>query len=167
MKNEQTIAWALFKTFVFTLIVPGTVGVFIPRWIILANGGSQSFPHGWWRWIGSVPLVAGFCVYLVCAWDFAVSGLGTPAPIDMPRKLVVKGLYRFVRNPMYVGVASFVVGQALVFRSGAVLVYVACVWVLFNLFVIFHEEPTLHRTFGEEYEEYCRRVPRWLPRAGR
>jgi protein-S-isoprenylcysteine O-methyltransferase Ste14 len=85
----------------------------------------------------------------------------------MPRKLVVKGLYRFVRNPMYLGVASFVVGQALVFRSGAVLVYIACVWVLFNLFVIFHEEPALHRKFGEEYEEYCRRVPRWFPRASR
>jgi protein-S-isoprenylcysteine O-methyltransferase Ste14 len=164
MEHKGTIAWALFKTAVFTLVVPGSVGVLIPGLVLSETGGSYSLPSAAWRWIGLLPLVAGACIYFKCAWDFAVTGLGTPAPIDMPRRLVVKGLYRFVRNPMYVGVAWFVVGQAILFGSSAVGIYIACVWLICNLFVVFYEEPTLRRKFGAEYEEYCRRVPRWLPR---
>jgi protein-S-isoprenylcysteine O-methyltransferase Ste14 len=164
MERKRTIVWALFKTAVFTLVVPGTVGVLIPHRLLAREGRVEMLPGVSWRWVGALPLVAGACIYLVCAWDFAVTGVGTPAPIDMPRKLVVKGLYRFVRNPMYVGVASLVVGQAVLFGSGAVLAYMVCVWVFFHLFVVFYEEPTLRGKFGAEYEEYCRRVPRWLPR---
>jgi len=164
IEPKGTIAWALLKTAVFTLVVPGSVGVLIPRWVLLDSGGSYGLPSAGWRWIGFLPLIAGACIYFKCAWDFAVTGLGTPAPIDMPRRLVVKGLYRFVRNPMYVGVASFVVGQAILFGSVAVGVYIVCVLLICNLFVVFYEEPTLRRKFGAEYEEYCRRVPRWLPR---
>jgi protein-S-isoprenylcysteine O-methyltransferase Ste14 len=163
-EHRGTVAWALFKTAVFTLVVPGSVGVLIPRWVLVDTGGSYSVPTIAWRWIGLFPLIAGACFYFECAWDFAVTGLGTPAPIDMPRKLVVKGLYRFVRNPMYVGVAWFVAGQAIVFGSIPVVIYIAGVWLCFHLFVMIHEEPTLRRKFGAEYEEYCRRVPRWLPR---
>jgi protein-S-isoprenylcysteine O-methyltransferase Ste14 len=164
MEHKGTIAWALFKTAVFTLVVPGTVGVLIPSVLLSESGGSYRMPATAWRWIGFLPLIIGACIYFKCAWDFAVTGLGTPAPIDMPRRLVVKGLYRFVRNPMYVGVASFVVGQAILFGSVAVGVYIVSVWLICNLFVVFYEEPTLRRKFGAEYEEYCRRVPRWLPR---
>jgi protein-S-isoprenylcysteine O-methyltransferase Ste14 len=163
MERKGTVAWALFKTAVFTLVVPGSVGVLIPRFVLLDTGGSYSLPAAGWRWIGFLPLIVGACWYFKCAWDFAVTGLGTPAPIDMPRKLVVKGLYRFVRNPMYVGVASSVLGQAILFGSSAVCIYIGCVWLICNLFVVFYEEPTLRRKFGAEYEEYCRRVPRWLP----
>lgn len=163
-EHKGTVAWALFKTAVFTLVVPGTVGVLIPSVLLSESGGRYSLPAATWRWIGFLPLfVGGFC-YFECAWDFAVTGLGTPAPIDMPRRLVVKGLYRFVRNPMYVGVAWLVVGQAILFGSIPVGIYVACVWTLSHFFVMIHEEPTLRRKFGAEYEEYCRRVPRWLPR---
>jgi protein-S-isoprenylcysteine O-methyltransferase Ste14 len=164
MERKSTIAWALLKTAVFTLVVPGTVGLLVPHWLITSAGRSEAFPPLSWRWLGFLPLIAGACIYFVCAWDFAVTGLGTPAPIDMPRKLVVKGLYRFVRNPMYVGVVSFVLGQALLFGSTSVLIYSVCAWMLAYLFVLVQEEPTLRRKFGVEYEGYCRRVPRWLPR---
>jgi protein-S-isoprenylcysteine O-methyltransferase Ste14 len=164
MEHKGTIAWALFKTAVFTLVVPGSVGVLIPGLVLSETGGTYGLPSAAWRRIGLLPLAAGACIYFKCAWDFAVTGLGTPAPIDMPRRLVVKGLYRFVRNPMYVGVAWFVVGQAILFGSSAMCIYIACVWLICNLFVVFYEEPTLRRKFGAEYEEYCRRVPRWLPR---
>lgn len=163
MEHRRAIAWALFKTAVFTVVVPGTVGVLIPAWFVSEAGGRETRPPVSWRWIGLLPLVAGASVYPICAWEFAVTGLGTPAPIDMPRKLVAKGLYRFVRNPMYLGVASLVVGQAVLFGSIRVLVYIVLVWILFHLFVVFWEEPVLKRKFGVEYEEYCRRVPRWLP----
>ena len=164
MERKRTIAWALFKTVGFTLVVPCTVGVLVPRWLLLGEGRREALPGVWWRWVGLLPLVAGACIYLACAWDFAVTGLGTPAPIDMPRKLVVKGLYRFVRNPMYVGVAWVVLGQAVLFGSVWVAIYVISLWTTFHLFVVFYEEPVLRRKFAREYQEFCLRVPRWLPR---
>jgi protein-S-isoprenylcysteine O-methyltransferase Ste14 len=164
MERKRTIAWALFKTVGFTLVVPGTVGVLVPRWLVLGEGRREALPGVWWRWMGLLPLIAGAYIYLACAWDFAVTGLGTPAPIDMPRKLVVKGLYRFVRNPMYVGVTWVVLGQAVLFGSGSVGIYVISLWTIFHFFVVFYEEPVLSRKFGEDYQEYCLRVPRWLPR---
>ena len=105
-------------------------------------------------------------MYLWCAWDFATAGQGTPAPIDAPKHLVVRGLYRFVRNPMYVGVLLMLTGESRAFRSLRILIYAAIVFVFFNLFVIFYEEPALTRKFGAEYDEYMRRVPRWIPRRG-
>jgi len=101
---------------------------------------------------------------LWCAWDFAETGLGTPAPIDEPHVLIVKGLYRYVRNPMYVGVGCLIASRALFWQSFPVLIYLIFVATCFHLFVIAYEEPHLKRVFGAEYEEYCRRVHRWLPR---
>jgi len=109
-------------------------------------------------------LLAGIAVYLWCAWDFAVTGLGTPAPIDEPRTLIIRGLYRYVRNPMYVGVICLIVSRGLLWRSFPILVYVIFIVACFHLFVIAYEEPHLKRVFGAEYEEYCQQVPRWLPR---
>jgi len=164
MKNRSAAAWALLKTAIFTIVVPGMVGVLIPAWLLSNAGIPDVLPPLSWHWIGVLPLLGGACVYFWCAWDFAVKGLGTPAPIDMPRKLVADGLYRFVRNPMYVGVGCVILGQAILFGSRAVLIYGVGFWMLANLFVIFCEEPTLRRKFGAEYEEYVQRVPRWLPR---
>jgi protein-S-isoprenylcysteine O-methyltransferase Ste14 len=91
-------------------------------------------------------------------------GKGTPAPFDPPRRLVVRGPYRFVRNPMYLGGALTLAGAALFYRSLFLLGY-DCIFLLaFSLFVLFYEEPTLRRTFGPDYEAYCHRVARWLPR---
>ncbi|HEY1483034.1 MAG TPA: isoprenylcysteine carboxylmethyltransferase family protein [Candidatus Acidoferrum sp.] len=111
---------------------------------------------------GGLLLLLGLSVYLWCAWDFAVKGLGTPAPIDAPKNLVVQGLYRYTRNPMYVGVAAMIAGQAIYRGSVAVALYLGVVVILFNLFVLFYEEPTLRRQFGEQYNNYCRAVPRWF-----
>jgi protein-S-isoprenylcysteine O-methyltransferase Ste14 len=100
--------------------------------------------------------------------DFAVAGRGTPAPIDPPKELVRRGLYRFTRNPMYVGVASVLIGEAWLFASRAMAVFALGVVTMFHLFVLFYEEPTLRRTFGDAYERYCAAVPRWvaLPHRG-
>jgi protein-S-isoprenylcysteine O-methyltransferase Ste14 len=121
---------------------------------------------GRWRWIAVVPSVLGFAVALRCVWDFGRTGHGTPAPIAPPKRLVVVGFYRYVRNPMYVGFVTGWTGLWVVFgRGNLVAIAVACLVVLgVHLFVLGYEEPTLRRMFGAEYEEYCRNVPRWLPR---
>lgn len=154
--------WRLMKTLLFTVVMPGTVGVYVPQ--ALKHGGS-SLPEPV-RYLGLALVVCGALIYLWCAWDFVSKGLGTPAPIDAPRVLVVKGLYRFTRNPMYAGVASVIFGQALFYGSQRVAMYGCFVVIAFHLFVLFYEEPTLRRLFGAQYEDYCSHVPRWLLRLG-
>jgi len=119
-----------------------------------------------WRWIGAVPSAMGFAVALRCIWDFGWTGHGTPAPIVPPQKLVVVGFYRYVRNPMYVGFFVGWLGLWVIFgRASQTALNVALVAVVaVALFVRFYEEPTLQEKFGADYEEYCRNVPRWIPR---
>ena len=119
------------------------------------------------RYAGLLPIIVGVCIELWCAWDFATKGRGTPAPFDPPKELVVRGLYRRVRNPMYVGVMSILLGEALLFAASTLVWYAAAVFVGFNLFVLLYEEPTLRHKFGAAYERYCAQVPRWLPRLSR
>jgi protein-S-isoprenylcysteine O-methyltransferase Ste14 len=109
-------------------------------------------------------LLSGSVIYLWCAWDFSVKGLGTPAPIDAPKRLVVDGLYRHVRNPMYVGVACLILSHIALKWSSEIFWYLVFFVVSANLFVLFYEEPHLKRIFGRQYEEYCRNVRRWIPR---
>ncbi|HWP45479.1 MAG TPA: isoprenylcysteine carboxylmethyltransferase family protein, partial [Blastocatellia bacterium] len=90
-------------------------------------------------------------------------GRGTPAPYDPPRRLVVSGLYRYTRNPMYVGIVTLLIGEALAFRSISLAIYSAAVWPLFHLRVIYYEEPKLRELFGQDYLDYCKKVSRWLP----
>ena len=119
-----------------------------------------------WRWIAGVPSVLGFAVALRCVWDFGWTGRGTPAPIAPPKRLVVVGFYRYVRNPMYLGFFVGWVGLWVVYgRANVVAIAAASLVVLgVDLFVSLYEEPTLRRMFGAEYEEYCRNVRRWIPR---
>ena len=119
-----------------------------------------------WRWIAVLPSVLGFAVALRCVWDFGRTGHGTPAPFAPPQRLVVVGFYRYVRNPMYVGFLTGWTGLWIVFGKGnPAAIAVACLVVLgVHLFVIGYEELTLRRMFGAEYDEYCRNVPRWIPR---
>lgn len=119
--------------------------------------------------LGVAPFALGAAIYLWCAfWAFALVGKGTPAPIDPPRKLVVHGLYRWVRNPMYIGVLLMLAGEAVVFLEREVFVpYTLAIAVGFMLFVLLYEEPALRSKFGAEYDDYCRRVPRWIPRPPR
>ncbi len=122
---------------------------------------------GFAQYAALLPLAAGCAAYLWCVWDFATFGRGTPAPIDAPRRLVVRGLYRHVRNPMYVGVLLVIAGWAILFQSARVLGYGATAALFFHLFVVAVEEPTLRGKFGRSYEQYCRDVGRWVPKVRR
>lgn len=152
------------KTLIFTILVPGTVAVFLPYRLASSSAARGSTALSNFRFIGIVLLVAGTLIYLWCAWDFAFAGKGTPAPIDPPKELVVRGLYKHVRNPMYLGVLSLVLGQAFWFEAVSLFTYAACGFLLFNAFVFLYEEPALSRKFGEAYRKYCNDVPRWIPR---
>ncbi|HKA57653.1 MAG TPA: isoprenylcysteine carboxylmethyltransferase family protein, partial [Gemmatimonadales bacterium] len=99
-----------------------------------------------------------------CIWEFASRGRGTLSPVDPPKELVVQGLYRYVRNPMYLSVSTMLLGEALLARSIALLGYWAIFFAAANLFVIVYEEPILRRQFGDSYERYTKHVGRWLPR---
>lgn len=155
------------KTLIFTVIVPGTVAVWIPYRLVSAPGASGSLPLGAFKYAGIPMILIGASIYLWCAWDFTFAGRGTPAPIDPPKELVVRGLYRYVRNPMYVGVLSAIVGQALWFESRVLFGYAGLVFLGFFAFVLLYEEPTLHRKFGDAYQRYRDTVPRWIPRMRR
>jgi protein-S-isoprenylcysteine O-methyltransferase Ste14 len=157
---------AISKTLLFTLLVPGSVAGFVPWWILSRTGLATLPPIGL-RWLAGMALVsAGIAIYGWCAWDFTFAGRGTPAPIDPPKELVVRGLYRWSRNPMYVGVLSVLAGETVLFRALPLLVYALVVLTMFQLFIVLYEEPHLQRTFGTSYAEYCSRVPRWFPVAG-
>jgi protein-S-isoprenylcysteine O-methyltransferase Ste14 len=149
----------LLKNLLFTFVVPGTVAVYVPLWI--ADGPVST---GLARLPGAVLLALGGAIYAWCVWDFATFGRGTPAPIDAPVKLVVRGLYHYVRNPMYVGVSTVILGWAALYGSARLLLYAAGVASVFHAFVVLYEERHLRAEFGDEYEAYTRRVGRWLPR---
>jgi protein-S-isoprenylcysteine O-methyltransferase Ste14 len=152
----------VIRTLIFTIFIPGFWTVMMPYWI-LPRGARPD-----WRGAGAAGwllVAAGIALYFACAfWGFAVRGKGTPLPADPPKKLVVVGPYRIVRNPMYWSVAFVMLGEAAVFHSVALVDLAAVFFVGVNLFVLFFEEPGLRQKFGAEYEEYCRRTPRWLPR---
>jgi protein-S-isoprenylcysteine O-methyltransferase Ste14 len=152
----------LLKNLLFTLVMPGTAAVYIPLLIARDRAASTGMP----AILGVSVLVVGAAIYAWCVWDFATFGRGTPAPIDAPKRLVVRGLYRHARNPMYVGVLSVTLGWAILFRSSAILLYAAALWTGFHTFVVSYEEPHLRSIFGNEYERYCASVGRWLPRLG-
>jgi len=121
---------------------------------------------GWsgFRAVGAVLITAGLPVVLAAIVRFVRQGRGVPTPVLPARHLVVSGLYRHVRNPMYIAVLSVIVGQGLLFGNGPVLRYALAVALGFHLFVLLHEEPSLSRRFGAEYENYRRAVRRWIPR---
>jgi len=151
------------KNLLFTLVVPGTVAVYIPL-VIAQNRPPTSGPL---FAIALAVLALGGAIYAWCVWDFAVFGRGTPAPIDAPKKLVVRGLYRYTRNPMYVGVLTVILGWAVLFQTAAVVLYALIVGTCFHLFIVVYEERHLQKEFGGAYDDYRRRVSRWLPRLPR
>ncbi len=152
------------KTLLFLIIVPGTVAGWVPYWLSGWRSGLPALELGGWRRIGWLLVVPGIAVLLSSMFEFVVEGQGTPAPIDPPKQFVATGFYRFVRNPMYVGVLSALVGQFMLYQNWNVLLYAAILWVVVHTFVVYYEEPALRRLFGEEYAIYCRQVNRWLPR---
>lgn len=149
---------------VFLVVAPGTVAVYVPwrisRWEL--QPPLLDFPA--LRGFGLVLICAGLPVLLDSFCRFALEGLGTPAPVLPPKHLVVSGFYRHVRNPMYISVASLIIGQGLFFGNVRVLEYGVAVWAAFFLWVVIYEEPTLRNTFGAEYKAFTENVPRWIPR---
>jgi protein-S-isoprenylcysteine O-methyltransferase Ste14 len=155
---------AILGSLIFLVIAPGTVAGLVPWWISKYRFAPAT-PDLWAIRIAGCLLVAAGLLFLLDSFaQFALKGLGTPAPIAPTRHLVVSGYYRYVRNPMYVAVLALIVGQALLFGDLALFAYAVIVWAAFSAFVLGYEEPTLRRTFGDEYLSYCAHVPRWIPR---
>jgi len=152
----------LVRTLIFTIFIPGFWTILMPYWMLPKGTKPDLRGAGTLGW---VLIAAGVVLYIACAfWGFAIRGKGTPLPLDPPKKLVVEGPYRVVRNPMYWSVLFVLLGEAAIFHSVALAELALAFFVGVNLFLLFFEEPALQRKFGAEYEEYCRRVPRWLPR---
>jgi protein-S-isoprenylcysteine O-methyltransferase Ste14 len=149
---------------VFFVLTPGVVVGLIP-WFLTGWRAGEPLPY-WMpmRVIGVILLIAGLIALLSAFVRFVVEGLGTPAPVAAPERLVVGGVYRYVRNPMYVAVLVAIVGQVLLLGRLVLLLYAAGIWLVVAAFVRFYEEPTLTRRFGADYEAYRRAVPAWWPR---
>ncbi len=155
---------AIVGTGLFLLLAPGIVSGLVPWWITRWRMNPPLFGFSGFRVIGALMIAAGVAVVLDSFARFALQGLGTPAPILPTRHLVVSGLYQYVRNPMYVGVLSIILGQSLLFGDGRLFAYGVLLWLGVHVFVVGYEEPTLRRSFGSEYEAFRRNVPRWIPR---
>ncbi|MFI9553485.1 methyltransferase family protein [Nonomuraea endophytica] len=151
-------------TSLFFVLGPGLVAGVAP-WLITGWHFGPIWPP--LRVLGGLLVVAGAVVIVPAFVRFVVEGLGTPMPVAAPSRLVVGGFYRYVRNPMYVAVELAIVGQALLLGRLSLLWYAALVGAVTWLFVRFYEEPTLRRTFGQEYEDYRQAVPGWVPRLRR
>jgi protein-S-isoprenylcysteine O-methyltransferase Ste14 len=164
--HRGKILFVLFKTAIFTALVPYVIGFWLPGQVQRVYASSlQAQIVPLWREVLSLALFfLGAAIYSWCTWDFSVKGMGTPAPIDAPKNLVVNGLYRFVRNPMYLGVFCFPASRAIFSWSLPILLYLIFFAGCACFFVLFYEEPHLCKVFGEPYADYCRRVPRWFPR---
>lgn len=157
-------SWTLpLRSLFFVVLMPGMATFFLPRWILAQTGERLPAARGVREALALVLVAAGVAVLLRCVWEFAARGRGTLAPIDPPRELVVSGLYRYVRNPMYVGVVTALLGEAALFRSRALLVFTFFFWAVSHLFVVLYEEPHLADRFGESYSRYRRAVWRWVP----
>jgi protein-S-isoprenylcysteine O-methyltransferase Ste14 len=151
------------RSIFFTIIQPGTVALLIPYWLLRTSDTSFLPTESALRYFGLPLIVIGATGLLWCIWNFFSSGRGTISPIDPPKHLVVRGLYKYVRNPMYVSVVIILFGEAIFFNSLSILIEAIVFFVLANLFVMYYEEPTLRRRFGDSYEAYTQKVKRWIP----
>jgi protein-S-isoprenylcysteine O-methyltransferase Ste14 len=153
----------LFKTVIFSILVPGTVVGLVPYLLLTRIDFFSPIAFGPIRYSGIIPMITGVVFYIASAKGFVVQGKGTPAPIDPPRLLVTSGPYRITRNPMYLGGSLILLGETVLFESLILLAYLLFIWLAFHIFVVLYEEPHLGKLFGPAYSEYCRNVPRWIP----
>jgi protein-S-isoprenylcysteine O-methyltransferase Ste14 len=158
--------FVLARAVAYASLFVGFLLLYLPGRVLAGTGLTRPASLGAAQ-IGGMALgAAGAALALWCILAFVTLGKGTPAPFDPPRRLVVRGPYRFVRNPMYLGAGLALAGAALFFGSWPLLAYAGGFLLFFHVFVLAYEEPTLRRTFGEDYADYCRRVRRWWPRLG-
>jgi protein-S-isoprenylcysteine O-methyltransferase Ste14 len=154
---------AILGSSTFFLVAPGFVAGVVPFWFTHWRFQPPLLGLSLLRLIGAALILFGGAIVVDSFGRFALQGEGTPAPVLPTKHLVVTGWYRYVRNPMYVGVAAAILGQGLLFGDKNTLAYGLLIWLAFHLFVVFYEEPTLRSTFGEEYEAFCGNVRRWIP----
>jgi protein-S-isoprenylcysteine O-methyltransferase Ste14 len=166
MKNLFSILRSLFFAALFIWLQMWL----LPRWAGIRGHWEAPLQEPW-RWLGLMPLVPGSLLMLACVWRFGTTGEGTPAPFDPPRRFVAAGPYGYVRNPMYLGMVMALIGEAVLFAEREsvtrIFWYGLALAAITECLVLFYEEPMLRRKFGAEYEQYCRRVRRWWPGAGR
>jgi protein-S-isoprenylcysteine O-methyltransferase Ste14 len=162
--SRSGTAWLFFKLAVFTLVAPGSVTVWAPLFWLHPSLRHQAHLASISGIAGCLIILAGVAGYVWCALDFLFQGRGTPAPIDPPKKVVQRGLYKYTRNPMYISILLVLLGESLVFQSRFLLEYAVIVAAIVHLFVYFYEEPTLTKRMGASYAEYQKEVPRWIPR---
>ena len=157
--------WLGVRSLVAAVLLPGLLAGYI-AWRYYALGAVSADLSDPLSVLGILCMVLGVALLATCMWEFAASGRGTLAPVDPPRHLVVRGLYRCVRNPMYVAVTTILLGEVGLTRSSPLLWYLLAWFVAVNLFVLLYEEPTLRECLGTSYAEYSRQVRRWIPRFG-
>lgn len=161
----RSVAVAVIGSLIWLVIAPGLIAGYLPWAITRWRVEPPLLWVGATRWLGALLILLGLPILLEAFARFALYGRGTPAPVLPPERLVVRGFYRRVRNPMYVAVVALILGQALLFGEAQLLALGAVVWLVFHVFVRAYEEPTLRRRFGPDYLAYCAAVPRWIPRA--
>lgn len=159
----MSAVWLAVRSLLWTVILPGTMTVYLP-WRYFGLGSVRLDVRDPLHWAGGMLVVIGALLLGRCIWEFAARGRGTLSPADPPRELVVTGLYRYVRNPMYLSVATILLGEVLLTRSLDLLTFAAVGFVVVNLFVMGYEEPYLRRQFGASYKRYTAKVGRWIPR---
>lgn len=152
------------RALTYATLFVGLVLIFLPARVLSSSGILVPTAIGRWQVAGMLLGAAGAALALSCIFAFVFVGRGTPAPFDPPRRLVVQGPYRFVRNPMYIGAGLALAGVALFYQSFALLGYTGVFFLVTHLFVAAYEEPTLRRTFGNDYKAYCEKAGRWWPR---
>jgi protein-S-isoprenylcysteine O-methyltransferase Ste14 len=155
--------FVLIRAVTYATLFISLVLIYLPARLLSWSGIVRPPAIGVSQFAGMVIGAAGAVIALWCVFTFAFIGRGTPAPFDPPRRLVIRGPYRFVRNPMYIGAGLALAGVALFYGSLVLLGFTCGFFLAAHLFVLWYEEPTLRRTFGQEYEAYCRRVQRWRP----
>jgi protein-S-isoprenylcysteine O-methyltransferase Ste14 len=153
----------LIRTLTYVTLFVGFVLVYMPARVLVWAGVSRPAEIGWPQILGVAVGICGAALALWCVGVFARIGKGTPAPFDPPRRLVIRGPYRYVRNPMYIGASFALAGAALFFTSLSLFAFVCGFLLVCHCFVLIYEEPTLRRTFGQEYTAYCEHVKRWWP----
>lgn len=166
MSGPSTLRASLslaLRSLLWVILLPGLVALVVP-WTFFGLGQVRPDPSQPLHLIGLLAVGAGGVLFGACVWEFAREGRGTLSPADPPKVLVVRGLYRYVRNPMYLSVTLVLLGEALLAGSAALLAYWAIWFLGVNVFVLWYEEPILRRRFGASYESYTRRIRRWLPR---
>lgn len=161
-KTHETLL-ALLGTSLFLIFLAPFFMIWLPYEILVSSENAYRVDIGKFRYLGIIPIAMGIIIYFWCSSSFVFIGKGTPVPFTPTKKLIVTGLYRFIRNPMYIAAVSLLTGEALLFQSIGILIYCLIMFGILNVHV-FMEETFLASKFGLEYENYRRQVPRWIPR---